>query len=237
MHEENRFFRILWRFNAIALALAGILVIVLLAGMARELLFAGFGSRDQAVPVKATAVDKIHFDFGASGAPLTGTAFVLFTLQKVRDSDATHGISSGSLSGRYNPSQDANYMAVDAGAATGAWLFPGETQAIWDRTDIYRTPSGDGGDMVTALVLRVADADTNKDGALSGDDRPSLYYYRLGEARAVKFFSADAIASVRQIDSARLSVIFSAGGRWNAAVFSTGDFHKLAQGVLPRIPD
>ncbi len=238
MPDENRFFRFLWRFNAVLLAVAGVLAVLFLGGIAVSIAVSNFATRDAAVPLKNTPVDKIRLELGTESVALRGTPFVIYSLNKVRDRDSETGVGSGSsFGGRYNPSQVANYLVVDTGAARGNWVFPSETQAIWEQYPLYRTPAGDDGDAVIALVLTVADSDTNKDGALSGGDRPSLYYYRPGDSRATKFFSADEIIGVRQLDAARFWVSFGNGGHRSVAVFSTGDFQLLRKGEMPRMPD
>lgn len=232
MHEENRFFRILWRVNAVLLALAGLLAAGLLAAAAAGMLFSGFGRRDEPVPMKSAAGDKVRFELAPEGTPLQGTTFMLFTLNRERSAFA----DEGSFSGRGNTGQDANYLIVDSGTASGTWLFAHETQAIWSRLLLYKTPSADGGDVVTAMILTVTDADTDQDGALTGRDRQSLCFYRPGAARAVKFFTADNIWSVRQVDADRFSVVYGDGGKTEAAVFSTHDVALLRKSVLPAYP-
>ena len=233
MHEENRFFRILWRVNAVLLALTGLLAVGLLCTVAVGLLMSNFGRHDEPVPMKSAAGDKVRYELAPEGTPLQGTPFMLYTLNRRSGAFA----DEGSFSGRGNTGQDANYLIVDSGTASGTWLFAHETQAIWSHVLLYKTPSADGGDVVTAMILTVADTDTDKDGALTGRDRQSLCFYRPGDARAVKFFTADNIWSVRQIDADRFSVVYGDGGKTAAAVFSTHDVALLRTGVLPDFPD
>lgn len=233
VQEDNRFFRLLWRFNAVLLAITGVVaLLVLVAGILTVGIFP-LGGRDAAIPVKDTPEETTHLEFDASGEPLAGTPITLFKLQKVRDRHA-RGYGSGGSS--YNPTQDTNYLLVDGGSATGNWLFPHETQAIWEHTTLYRNPSATGGDMATALVMNVADADTDKDGALTASDRVALFYHRLGAGPAVKFFAADGISGVQQIDPARFVVYFNDHGKWGVATFSTADFSVLRENALPPAP-
>ncbi|HEX4302909.1 MAG TPA: hypothetical protein VHZ78_08950 [Rhizomicrobium sp.] len=229
MGEEGGFFRFVWRFNAVLIALVGILGfgLTIFGGLQ---LFGG----ERPLPVQATADDEVQYNLEPAIQPLTGTGEVLFTLKRSRG--GLRGGGGSYSSGRAE--QDANYLVVRGDTAAGVWLFAHSGQVIWSQTDIQKTvpATGPGGDTVAAVVMTVADDDTDKDGVFTTQDRQSLYVYRVGGGPAEKFFSADNISHVAQIDSARLLVIFTDKGVLGAATFSISDFKLLSRSALPPAP-
>ncbi len=225
MGEDSGFFRFVWRFNAVLIALVGILGfgLTIFGGLQ---LFSG----ERPLPVQATD-DEVQYNLEPANEPLTGTGEFLFTLKRSRG-----GLHGSYSSGRAE--QDANYLAVRGDTAAGVWLFPHSGQVIWSQTNIQKTmpAAGPGSDTVTAVVMTVADDDTDKDGVFTTQDRQSLYAYRVGGGPAEKFFSADNISHVAQIDGARLLVIFTDKGVLGAATFSTGNFALLNRSALPAAP-
>jgi hypothetical protein len=252
MSEENKFFRFIWRLDALLLALVGILVI----GLITTLLVENW-TRNSYQPVP-----EGHFAPVPKSAELNNTyrlevlpdvaAFQseqFYSLQRWNEPPRHYGLAmemaaSSSVFYRYNNA--VNVLAVDTGTVKSHWLFSGYHRTIVDQQALYR-----GGPIVVvgpaafaqkqaadpvALVFRTIDKDSNGDGELDSKDHQSLYFYRSGDPHAVKFFDADYIISTQEVDGGNFFVVFEKGQFAFAATFHVPDFKLLSEHSLPDVP-
>jgi hypothetical protein len=249
MPEESRFFRVLWRFNAILLAVVGILAIGLLGTAALQ---SWMWRHNYQPPPEGhfTPVPKAaeqSFTYRLSVQPdfvlLRGEQF--YALQRWKGSPSSYGLAMADLtiasSSAYHYTDAVNLLAVNTGTGASHWLFDGYRRAVIDQRAIYS-----GGPLVsnelptskdpTALVIRTVDNDTNNDGQLDFKDRQTLYAYRPGDTRAVKFFEADYIISMGEVEGGNFFVVYEKGQSAIAATFSVPDFKLKSQHQLPNVP-
>ena len=92
-------------------------------------------------------------------------------------------------------------------------------------------------DPVTALLMDVADADTNGDGKVTSSDHHALYVYRPGGAEPVKLVDAWSISNVQQLDGERIAVTYYDGKIDHALLLSARDFRTIADAPLSTRPD
>jgi hypothetical protein len=216
----------LWRFNAAVVAVIGLAIVVAFVANLLSPLWSGPHSDPAGsfAPVAKSAERGYTYRLAGDAIPLSGTREQIFALKR------WNGDSDG---------QDVNLLVVDSGNATSRWLFRGTDRTILARDEVHASDVANYNaySPVVALVLTVVDADTNQDGGIDRKDRESLYFYRVGGASAVKFFTADHVLSAQQAGNDRYLVIFENGNKAAAQLFSLLDFKPLIQSPLPDVPE
>jgi hypothetical protein len=252
MSEENKAFRFLWRFNAILMAVAGILVICALSFSVIE----GWTMRHRSpevpagnyAPVPKSAEENYTYRLEAQPDIASLPHEQFFALQRWNGSPSSYGlamdlkVTTEFSSSFYHYTDAVNLLAVDSASGASHWLFAGYSRRVADQQAIYA-----GGPFVPdeskaplqpiALVIRTVDKDTNRDGQLDYKDGWSLYYYRPGDVRATKFFDANYIISMNEVDDGDFSVIYEKGKSAFAVRFHVPDFKLVSEKSLPDVPN
>jgi hypothetical protein len=234
VQQAEKYFRYLWRFNAVVMAVIGFAVVVAFVANLLSPLWDGprYGPTGNFAPVPKSAERGYSYRLVRDAIRLSGTREQIFVLKRWKGNPDGYGASS-------SDAQDVNFLVVDDSNAASHWLFHGYDRTILSRDEVYASDVADFNaySPVVALVLTVLDADTNKDGRIDGKDQESLYVYRVGGASAVKFFTADHVLAARQVGSDRYMVIYENGNKAAAETFSMIDFKPLAQKSLPDVPE
>ena len=236
MPEENKFFRFVWRFNALALAVTALAVI---ASMVAFGLASFRFERDWMADTHLKNVvnnEKQKFAYRLSDADDASLQHQkLFVLQRWEGETAQPGLSD-SYSGRSG--QDVNLLIVDETGA-GRWVFRGNERTISSRNTILESEQKAGSGetpQATGLAITVIDSDTNGDGRLTAKDRQTLYGYRLGSERPVKLMTADDFLGARQFGVDKYLVVYAEKDNARVAVFSLPDFKLISDNPLPNVP-
>ncbi|HWY64097.1 MAG TPA: hypothetical protein VNX61_02705 [Rhizomicrobium sp.] len=242
MTYENKFFRFLRRFNAIGLAAIGVVVA---CGVALAILTpwrpAELAPTGRFAPVPHDAEKAFTYRLENNGKRRRVGQEELVALDRWRGSPETDGVAESAVSSaRYVQSRRVNLLAVDQVTAESHWLFKGYDRAIVADDTVYDSISlrrDQASSSPIALVMIVADSDTNKDGEMSEEDRQTLYVYRPGTAQAVRLLTADLIVSRLQTSDDRYLVIYENGSSAVAATFSIPEFKLIVQKPLPKVPN
>lgn len=231
MSDESKFFRYLWRFLAIGLAL------VVLGTLA----FIGLGLKLPAGPVGHHAPDakKVErkWTYRIEGEDLAtnwAQSRKLFVLRRWSGEPREFGLSSYS-----GPdAQDVNYLFVNGQTGASQWVFRGNNRLIVSNDSITAgAPNFKGVSLSIAIVTTVVESDTDKDGELSTKDRKTLYGYHIGGVAPAKMLSADTILGARQIDDDKYLIAYMNGKALKAAVFSIADFKMVSERPIPNVPN
>lgn len=264
MSDENKFFRFVWRFNALVIALLCLGAIVLVGIAAFDFWIPRYIDKPQGhfapVPKEAEAENTYRLkDSGSIGFMKPGggqEVFLVFSLGDWEGAPNAYALSSVSSSGSMRFSNNANLLLVSTGTGKGQWLFHGVGRNIvnWDwlidyqaKSPVDVSPAGPQvispnrlyGDRqaVEALVLKVIDQDTDKDGKLTDEDGLTLYAVsRLDGTEPVKLLDADLILSQTQIGKDRYVIGYETGGKAYIAVYSVPDFALVTKKPLPKLP-
>jgi hypothetical protein len=250
MPDDNRFFRYVWRFNAVVLALAAVVVVV---GIGWNLLsFWVMGPsvappEGHFAPVPKAAEREFTYRLEANPSISELGGEKIFTLKRWRGEPNVYGLAdSGPRFASSSPDsgvRDVNLMAIDARNASSHWLFRGYQRSLLSVDAVY-AGKGDGVPApmsavttpAVAVVIQLVAADTNGDGELDQKDRQSLYVYRAGDAGAVKLLDADFFLATGQIDAAKYLIVYEQGATATAAIYSIPEFKLLSQARLPNVP-
>lgn len=232
MSDENKFFRFVWRFNALLLALGGLGVLA--SGAILLLLSIPTSNRYtptqlepsglyQPVPPKDAKLSE--FELVTTQPGVIGKA-KLFALEKrlVRGADTINSSFSSDAG-----TQTVNILAVDIETSRAHWLFKGRNRWI-----VNRTPLAENGEN-TALALEVIEEDTNKDGKVAPNDRHVFYVYSSARHEVIKLVTADSFGDIQQIGADRLLILCYDGDKGWAATFSLPDYKFLSRIDLPAL--
>jgi hypothetical protein len=241
MSDDNVFFRWLGRINAILFFLAIVGVIVLMSG---ETLMSGHSFPDVPVTAEAKNGDDTYTFGGTFGGP-----FVAFGEPSITHLDGADegvmvlrrggpryaGFDSVSRFGGGN----VNFLLIDLKTMKTRWLFEGVRHDIGRvfevRSSVPVLPASPA--PVTALLMPVAEADTNGDGKITQADDHALYVYRVGSAKAVKLLDAKSVSSMEQIDPDRVVISYYDGKTDHALLLSAKTFTPVADTAVSPTPN
>jgi hypothetical protein len=246
MPEENRFFRFVWRLDVVLLALAGLLAIVLLGALAVSNLF---GPRFEPAPegnfrpVPKGAEQNYTYRLEDQADVDSLPHEKMLALRRWKGAPETYGLAKEyerDIRSASSVFTDAvNLLAIDTSNGTSRWLFDGYARSILSQEIIYSggpPPPQATSSAAVASVIRSIDADTNRDGEFDEKDIQSLYFYRPGDKRAIRFFTADYILSEKETDDGDFLVVYEKGSAAFAVTYHVPDFKLKSRLQLPDVP-
>jgi hypothetical protein len=247
--DRNGFFRWVWRFNALLLALGGLFILTMAGWSAFGPSWRPAPPEGHFAPVPKGAEKDDTYRLSPLGFAAAGESF--FALGRWDGAPKVYGLAMMSRrSPPYTSVNAVNLLAIDGTSGAGHWLFRGFSRAVLSEDMIVKPgvkPSpanpdvpgqitGRGGD-VLALVIHTIDADTDKDGALTQKDRQSLYIYRPGSGFATKLIDVDYLLSSEQMGDGRYLVVYERGKTAVAAAYSLPDFKPVSEKPVPSVPN
>ncbi|MDE2182757.1 MAG: hypothetical protein KGJ78_07020 [Alphaproteobacteria bacterium] len=216
MRPVDKYFRYLWRINAVVIAVLGLAML----GMLLAAVFSAL--RGPQGPTAAgfaplSGAHGVSYRLARNAIVLGDRREKLFVLQRWTG-DPRSPDAAGS---------DVNLLVVDGQTASSHWMFRGNDQTI-----LSTDPLRDDGPMapVIGLVLTVSERIKN-DGT-----QESLYCYRVGGGPAVRFFTAESIMAAQQVGLDRYLVVFRDDGKTSAETFSLVDFKMISKSPVPDLP-
>jgi hypothetical protein len=249
--DQNGFFRWVWRLNALLLAVGGLflLVMAIMAFFTRP--WYGPTPEGHFAPVPKGA--EKHSTYRIARLEISVGHEDIFQLGRWDGSPNEYGLQDIIVAPRsavYTGPNTVNLLAVDDVSGASHWLFRGYDREIVRQETVTKRDEEPGpptvaapgtpapyGNHSIALVIHTIDADTDKDGELTGKDRQSLYIYRPGMGFAVKLLDADLVLSTAQADDAHYLVVYERGRDAIAATYSLPDFKLVSQKRIPPVPD
>lgn len=169
---DTGFFKWLWRFNAVAIALAAASFLAMSAVFLISELGGLFyrAPMDDAVPVAAAEAPEVPLDLQLGMIEHPEGSDVMRVALRTGDRYA-------SSYSKYPSSSTLNIGIVDPSSLTTRWLFPAENTLILQTMDILRNQRDAAGSesvSAQASLYLVVQEDSNKDGVLSSLDRAVL---------------------------------------------------------------
>lgn len=232
--KANRFFRNLWRFNAIALAGATVLFIVLILFVAAAFLY------DQTRPRQVTNVVNVgdqeavsnEFSLGRAGA-IAGTPYVQVSLFRGQ----SYG-GSGSLNLKRSDRNVVNLLFVNISTNEARWLFEGTGQLILESHlmfDRMKAASDDTRTSVGSFYV-VVDKDTNGDKRLSENDSVTLAASAADGTGYRKLIEGiEQVYSVQQVADDKALALYLKDKQTVSQLFSLPGMQPLKQTIIPKL--
>lgn len=237
MTDDNRFFRWVWRFNALLVAAASCAYIANFAytnsywfqhpeSSVPELEPSGLYK-----PVASSQSLPGKYDIGNSDPEVVGnTQLFVLVHHSGPEIEATNGAFSGEAG-----LQTVNILAVDAETKQSRWLFKGRNRWIVFKRPFSETATA--GAPADAMAFEVIEEDTNKDGKVMPNDRHVFYVYSSSRHELIKLVTADSFRDIQRVGSDKLMITCYNGDKGSAVTFSLPDYKLLATIDLPVLPD
>lgn len=212
----NRFFRLLWRFNALVVAGAGLVVI----GGSMVVAVVVIQQERRETPIvkpNTPSPDSQKLAFGDFN-PVVGVSTVIVPLEQDAES---YGF--GSSGGRRSVTR--NLLFVDLTSGVQRWLIESGSVLILHYRQIERdVPRGKRAEAI-AILAEIIDADTDGDGRLGNGDRVTVAFTRpdgTGYTEAIR--DIDRLFGTRLVGG-DLVIGYERKGDYNIATVRLSDFH------------
>lgn len=231
--DDNRFFRLVWRFNALTIAAATVLVTCIAAYAVLEQY--RFRTRErhvtQTVRTDAPALTKDEWRLGEP-RPLPGTDRIAIPLLREQ---------AGNVSFYSKGSTDniVNYFLVDTTAGNGRWLLPDNTalivKTLWLRSETTQTAAGGEGALIGGVV-EVIPRDSNTDGVLSAKDQSNILHMGVNESQSrLLLEGATDIIAIEQVSAQQFTIVYEHEGKHFAITFSSVDAKQISRLEIPGV--
>jgi hypothetical protein len=232
------FFKVLWRINAVLAFVALIAVIGFVVLLSKERIDRPLLAYFVPPPAAAVVPKKPAYRYELEKDLLIGadTASADFELYRL--------VRWGKIDGKPMPpeaSATVNLLVADKKSGATKWLFEGFDRTIINQETVltgrwyWREPEADDDVPVEIVVLKVIDADTNGDGALTLDDRQALYVARFPAAGPVKLLEADAVWFTLQKNK-EYQVGYRDRGEGYLATYALPDFTLVSKTKIEGLP-
>lgn len=168
---SSRFFRNLWRLNAITIAICGLLgvAIALFAAVkiASDVFRWTYRAQDIArVKLADPAKPAIQTEFAAGQfRPVRGTTIAMAPLIAKQTYDYSYSSKDAT--------SERNYVFYDTVSGISLKLLPQDTQIVLSHTEL-RADGEDGAAAPKAMLFQLVETDSNADGILSHADKATL---------------------------------------------------------------
>ncbi len=225
--ETSRFFRVVWRLNALVILVAGVLAVGVLLFVAREL------AQDAFRPRQAHGTATITADVETETAwrlghlsTVEGGPFSYAPLWADQSSDRDYFSKS--------ESSTRNLLFLDASTNASHWLFSDHDQLIWEYTPLTAGCEDDGGRTVRAMLLELIRDDINGDGRWTTSDRHTLGLTRPdGRGYREIMTDVDKLVGHRLVGDDLLVVVFERDDAVHSVQVSLTDFTVLDEATIP----
>lgn len=231
-YSENGFFGFVWRFNA--LAIAGAAVVCILLGLYAGLTIFKDETRSRRVTnvVNVSETDKVSEEFSLGGPTIiAGTPYVRVPLYR--------GQSYSALYFSKRTEQNAvNYLFLNTSTNESRWLFERANQLIVDADMLFSKlkSSPDQPQIGVGVVYVVVERDSNGDNRLTDKDAVSLAASAVdGTNYRTLIEGIEKIYSVRQIADDKVLVLYQKNQQTFSELYSVPSMAPLMQASVPKV--
>ena len=174
--EDNKFFRLIWRFNALVIMSSGLLTIVVLLFAAVQIFQESFGNRQVNNIVNVAQETKIKETYSIRHfREVSGTPYLIFSLSSNQSYRHTSYSSKSTAAKR-------NYLFVNSKTNSKQWLFLEHKNLIVD--DYFIVDETAKNKLIKAILYTVVTKDTNQDSRLTSSD---LITIAIGDPSGEKY--------------------------------------------------
>ena len=229
---ESRFFRHVWRFNALAIAGAAVGVILLSVYAAVSLFGEATRSRRVTQVVNVGEQENISDEFSmGSAVPIAGSPYVRVPLYRGQ-----------SYPGSYYPKRSdqnvVNYLFLNTSTNQSKWLLDRVGQLIVESQILFNRVKATPEDARTGVgvLYVVIDRDTNGDNRLSERDAVSLAAGAIDGTNYRKLVeNIEQLFSVQQIADDRVLVLYQKNQQTYSELYGVPSMERLSQATVPKV--
>jgi hypothetical protein len=229
MTDNNRFFQLVWRVNA--LAILGVAILAAILGVIALVAIVIDQTRERSVSdLLIVNPDRPVQEEVILGYPSTvaGTPYVRVPLYREQKSDIRYYSKSSS-------GNTVNELFVNSATSESGWLFEGAERLILDSVPVLQTLRSDA-PTTTAIAYTVIDKDTDANGRLTASDHVSVGYSNpQGTIYTPLLNDIEKLFSLQQVTDERLLVLYAKAGESRMATFALPTFTRLTDTALPKL--
>lgn len=230
--KSNRFFRTVWRFNAIAIAVTTVIVVLLSASLAWSIFGETTRTRRVTNVVNVGAQEKVSEEFSL-GAPvaLAGTPYVRVPLVRGQ-------AYPGSYYLKRSEQNVVNYLFLNTANSESKWLFEHANQLIVEGQILYDKAkfAPDSSRNVVGVLYVVIDRDSNGDNRLSERDAVSLATSDLDGTNYRKLIDGmEQLYSVQQVADDKVLVLYQKDKQTFSQLYTVPAMQPFRQVIVPKI--
>jgi hypothetical protein len=225
MHS-SKFFRYLWRINALIIFGAGIVLIGVLVFAALKIGQEVFRTREvrNVVNVEQGAGMKESLSL-AHGQRIRGQTCLMVAMQSDQDYQQAYFKKSTKAT--------RNYMFIAGDASSATWLFPHNSFLVNEATQLPSEIYGREGEPTKAILFVVTKGDTDGNHRITPDDL-SVVALTRPDGRDYKEIAKDVVRVIsHEIANDKLLLIYQARDGAFAASVSLEDFSVSRRELLP----
>lgn len=230
--SESRFFKYLWRFNALAVAAVSIILGVL--GLYATVMIFKEETRPRRVTnvVNVSDKDKISEDFSLGLAvTLEGTPYVKIPLYRGQAYAASYYPKSSERN-------DVNYLFVNIVTGDSRWLFESAAQLVTDSDILYAKVRNSPGDprVSVGIMYTLVEKDTNGDSRLTNKDAVSLAVSNVDGSQFRKLVEGvERVYFIRRIADDKVLVVYQKDQGSIFELYSVPSMIRAQQSSIPKI--
>ena len=228
--SETGFFAIVWRFNALAIAVASVVCLVLGAYAGYKIFTEETRQRRVSNVVNVGETVSEQFTLG-SAVTIAGTPYVRAPLYR----EQTY---SGSHYSKWSDQNAVNYLFLNVARNESRWLFDGagqlvlESQLVFDK--LKDAPQEER--KPVALLYVIVEKDSNGDGRLTSKDAVAVTASAVDGTNPKRLLEGvDHLTSMQQISDDKVLLQYQKNGQTLFELYSVPSMERLAQTSIPRI--
>ncbi|TAL40195.1 MAG: hypothetical protein EPN97_00520 [Alphaproteobacteria bacterium] len=230
--DNNKFFRFVWRFNAIVIAGGAVLCILLGSFAAIKILKSETRTRHVTNLVNLGNQTEIKDEL-VVGSPrmMAGTDYAEAPLYRVQSYDMSYYSKS---SGR----NDVNFLFFDGRTGESKWLMPTTAQLFIAHEALVEKPDNitAGKNKVIGIVYTVVEKDTNGDSRLTEKDKITVSYSLPNGSEYKKLVEdIERLHGIEQIGDNRLIVFYEKNKETISEIYELPSLERISQKAIPKI--
>ena len=230
--SEAGFFGYVWRFNALAIAGAAVVLIIVGSYAAVTIFKDQTRSRRVTNVVNVGENENVSEEFGLGGpVAIAGTSFVRVPLNRSQSYGASY----------YSKRTDqnvVNYLLLNLATGESRWLFEGAGQLITDSQVLFSKMRNLPEEARTGVGIFyvVVESDSNNDNRLTARDAVSLATSAVDGTGYRKLIEGiERLYSVQQIADDKVLVLYQKNKQFVSELYSVPTMTQLMQSNVPKI--
>ncbi len=227
--EDNKFFKLVWRFNGLVISVAGLLAIGLLAFGTYKLVQEITRERTvmNLVNVEEESKEKHEWRLGHMSS-VRGTPYVFVPLRSDQNIDRSYYSKSSSSS--------RNLLFMNTDTNSKKWLFDHSNYLIVSDELLTHGDYNDKDKPILAILYKLVKVDTNSDKFLSSSDKKTIALSNPDGGNYTEVLTdIDVFIGSQLTESNSLLVIYQRGGIGYSATIELSNFELANETELPKV--
>ncbi len=226
--EENRFFKLVWRFNGLVISIAGLLAIGVLVFASYEIYKSATRERStpNTVSIDEEAKIKEKWRYGRL-IKISGTKHFMLPLHSDQSFNRAY-FSKSSSSTR-------NYLFIDSETSQKNWLFR-HTDFLIESTNRLRRGEYDSKEPTIAILYKLVKLDSDHNSRLTKDDLSTIAITKADGSNYKELFKdVELLIDHSLISKRELLLIYQKDGISYSAILNLESFAITNNEKLPKV--